>query len=120
MGIEWEDRAGRAYAARRNYEMFNAPHAVFLGMHEVFETQTACDVGMYAQTLMLAMESRGVASCPQGTLRNYPDLVRDTFGLAPEIKILFGISFGYEDPDIPANGARTDRAPMHETVQFLG
>ena len=120
MGIEWEDRTGRAHAARRNYEMFDAPHAVFLGMHEVFETQTACDVGMYAQTLMLAMESRGVASCPQGTLRNYPDLVRDTFGLAPEIKILFGISFGYEDPDIPANGARTDRAPMHETVQFLG
>ena len=120
MGIEWEDRAGRARAARRNYEFFGAPHAVFLGMHEVFGTQTASDVGMFAQTLMLSMHTHGIASCPQGTLRDYPDLVREVFGLEPEIKILFGISFGYEDPEIPANGARTERAPLDETVAFLG
>ncbi len=119
MGIEWEDREGRAHAARRNYEFFDAPHAVFFGMHEIFGTQTACDVGMFAQTLMLAMTTHGVASCPQGTLRNYPDFVREVFGLPPEVKILFGISFGYEDTGVPANTARTDRAPLEETVQFL-
>ena len=120
MGIDWEDRAGRAYAARRNYEFFGAPHAVFLGMHEVFGTQTASDVGMFAQTLMLAMHAHGIASCPQGTLRNYPDYVREVFGLEPEVKILFGISFGYADPQMAVNEARTDRAPLSETVQFLG
>ena len=120
MGIEWEDRAGRARAARRNYEFFGAPHAVFLGMHEVFGTQTASDVGMFAQTLMLSMHTHGIACCPQGTLRDYPDLVRSAFGLEPEIKILFGISFGYEDPEVPANAARTERAPLEETVAFLG
>lgn len=120
MGIEWEDRPGRAVAARRNYEFFGAPHAVFLGMHDLFGPQSASDVGMYAQTLMLAMTAHGVASCSQGTLRNYPDFVRETFGLDPDIKILFGISFGYEDPDVPANGARTERATVAETVQFLG
>ena len=120
MDIEWEDKAGRGYAARRNYEFFDAPHAVFLGMHDIFGTQTACDVGMFAQTLMLAMTSHGLGSCAQGTLRNYPDLVREVFGLEPEIKILFGISFGYEDPDARVNRARTDRAPLEETVQFLG
>ena len=120
MDIEWEDKAGRAGAARRNYEFFDAPHAVFLGMHDVFGTQTACDVGMYAQTLMLAMTAHGIASCAQGTLRNYPDFVRETFGLESEVKILFGISFGYEDPSVPANTARTTRASLAETVQFLG
>ena len=120
MGIEWEDRAGRAVAARRNYEFFGAPHAAFLGMDEVFGTQTASDVGMFAQTLMLAMHAHGIASCPQGTLRNYPDVVRETFGLEPTVKILFGISFGYADPDMSVNAARTERAPLEETVQFLG
>jgi nitroreductase len=47
-------------------------------------------------------------------------MVRETFGLEPEVKVLFGISFGYEDPSIPANQARTERAPLAETVQFLG
>ncbi|MEM7100916.1 MAG: nitroreductase [Pseudomonadota bacterium] len=120
MGIEWEDRAGRARAARRNYEFFDAPHAVFLGMHEVFGTQTASDVGMFAQTLMLAMHAYGIDSCPQGTLRNYPDFVREVFGLEGGVKILFGISFGYADPEVPANATRTERASLEETVQFLG
>ena len=69
---------------------------------------------------MLAMHAHGIASCPQGTLRDYPDLVRDTFGLDPEIKILFGISFGYADTNMPVNSARTDRAPLSDTVRFLG
>lgn len=120
MNIEWEDRPGRAVAARRNYEFFGAPHAVFLGMHDIFGPQSASDVGMYAQTLMLAMTAHGVASCAQGTLRNYPDFVRKTFGLEPDIKILFGISFGYEDPSTPANAAWTVRAPIEETVRFYG
>ena len=119
MEIEWEDKAGRARAARRNYEFFDAPHVVFLGMHEVFGTQTASDVGMFAQTLMLAMTAYGIDSCAQGTLRNYPDVVREMFGLDDEVKILFGISFGYADEAVPANRARTERAALAETVQFI-
>lgn len=120
MGIEWEDKTGRGRAAMRNFELFDAPHAAFLCMDETFGVQSAADVGMYAQTLMLAMTAHGLASCAQGTLRNYPDMVRQEFGLAPELKVLFGISFGYEDPGVAANAARTIRAPLEETVQFAG
>lgn len=120
MDIEWEDKRGRAAAQRRNYEFFGAPHAAFFGIHEIFGAQSISDVGMFAQTLMLAMTTCGIASCSQGTLRNYPDFVREVFGLPPEIKILYGISFGYEDLSVPANAARTDRAPVSETVQFMG
>ena len=89
-------------------------------MNDQFGKQTAADVGMFAQTLMLAMSVNGVASCAQGSLRDYPDLVREVFDLPPEVKVLFGITFGYEDPDVPANAARTDRAPLSETVKFIG
>ena len=41
MGIEWEDREGRARAAFRNFEMFDAPHVLFLGMHEYFSMNSA-------------------------------------------------------------------------------
>jgi len=104
----------------RNFELFDAPHAAFLCMDETFGVGSAADVGMYAQTLMLAMTAHGLASCAQGTLRNYPDMVRQEFNLAPELKVLFGISFGYEDTGIAANTARTIRAPLEETVQFAG
>jgi len=119
MGIEWEDRAGRGRAVMRNHELFDAPHVAFLCIDDVFGKHTVADVGMYAQTLMLAMSVNGIGSCAQGSLRDYPDLVRDIFGLAPEVKVLFGISFGFEDPDVQANQARTERAAVSETVQFL-
>jgi nitroreductase len=109
MGIEWEDRAGRGRAAMRNHELFDAPHVAFLCIDDVFGKHT----------VMLAMSVNGIGSCAQGSLRDYPDLVRDIFGLAPEVKVLFGISFGFEDPDVPANQARTERAAVSETVQFL-
>lgn len=119
MGIEWEDREGRSRAARRNYELFDAPHVAFLCIDDVFGIQSVADVGMYAQSLMLAMAVNGIGSCAQGTMRDYPDLVRETFGLGPEMKVLFGISFGFEDPNVPANQTRTERAALSETVQFL-
>lgn len=120
MGIAWEDKPARAEASFRNFEMFDAPHVAFICMNEVFGKQSAADVGMYTQTLMLAMTANGLASCAQGTMAHYPDFVRETFGIQPAVKILFGLSFGYEDTSVPANNARTTRAPLAESVTFIG
>lgn len=120
MGIEWDDRPARFGASRRNYEFFGAPHVAFFGIHEVFGVQTAADVGMFAQTLMLSMTASGLASCAQGSRMDFPDFTRDVFEVGPEIKILFGLSFGFADDDMPVNQARTDRAPLSETVVFRG
>ena len=118
MGISRDDKPGRLRAARRNFEFFDAPHIVFLGMDRSFGSTIALDVGMYAQTLMLAMTAFGVSSCAMGSMRNYPDLVRSAFELDDSVGILLGISFGYEDPEIDANRTRTSREPLSETVVF--
>jgi nitroreductase len=120
MGIQWEDKAGRADASLRNFELFDAPHVAFFCMKDIFGGQSAADVGMYTQTLMLAMTAHGLASCAQGTMGHYPDLVRETFGLDPDMTVLYGLSFGYEDKTVAANAARTTRADRTESVQFLG
>jgi nitroreductase len=120
MGIARDDAAGRARAALRNFELFDAPHVVFLGMHQAFGTVVAMDVGMYAQTLMLAMAAYGIGSCAQGSMRNYPEIVRREFPGNDDINILMGISFGYEDPDVPANNTRVGREDISASVTFRG
>lgn len=120
MGIAREDSAGRLRAGLRNFELFDAPHIAFLGMPRTFGTAVALDVGAYMQTLMLAMTAHGIASCPQGSMRNYPDVVRAEFGIPEDIGILVGISFGYEDASVPANQTRTTRAALGENVIFKG
>lgn len=118
MGIARDDKAGRMKAVRRNFEFFDAPHILFLGMDRNFGSTIALDVGIYAQTLMLAMTALGVGSCAMGSMRAYPDLVREAFRLDEQTGILLGISFGYEDPEVPANQTRTTREPLTDTVIF--
>lgn len=120
MGIARDDKAGRAHAVQRNFEFFDAPHIVFLGMDKNFGPTIALDVGIYAQTLMLVMEAYGVSSCAMGSMRAYPDLVRDEFGIDDNIGILLGICFGYKDSAVPANRTRTDREPLENSVLFRG
>lgn len=118
MGVERRDIAGRREAYLRNLDFFGAPHAVLVFMQHPFDTREATDIGMYAQTLMLALTSRGIASCAQGALGLYPPIVRRVLGLPDDHRLLFGISFGYEDPQAPANAARTGREPLATAVRF--
>jgi nitroreductase len=118
MGVERSDLVGRKAAYIRNHAFFDAPHAVFIFMPEPFDTREATDIGMYAQTLMLALTARGIASCAQGALSLFPDIVRQYLGVAPNHKLLFGISFGYEDPSVKANAVRVGRAHIDDAVTF--
>ena len=118
MGVARSDTVGRRLAYIRNHAFFDAPHAVFIFMPQPFDTREATDIGMYAQTLMLVLTARGIASCAQGALGLFPDIVREQLGIPGSYKLLFGISFGYEDRDVKANAARVDRAAIDDVVRF--
>ncbi len=118
VGIERSDKAGRQVQFMRNFTFFDAPHAAFLFLPEPFGLREAADLGMYAQTLMLAMTARGLGSCPQTALSFEADCIREMLAVEAGNKLLFGISFGYPDPDAPINGCATDRATLADCVQF--
>ncbi len=118
MDIGRDDKEGRMRASLRNFEFFDAPYIAFIGMDPSFGTTVALDVGMWAQSLMLTMVSFGIHSCPMGTMRNYPNLVRDAFDIQDDTQILFGISFGYEDAGVSANNTRTTREEISANITF--
>lgn len=118
MGIGRDDKMGRMRATLRNFELFDAPHVCFIGMDKSFGVTVALDVGMYIQSLMLVMTAHGIGSCAQGSMRYYPDDVREVFGVGENTAILLGISFGYEDEAVAANKTRVGRAPLGENVVF--
>jgi nitroreductase len=118
MGVERSDGIGRKLAYIRNHAFFDAPHAVLIFMPTPFDTREAADIGMYAQTLMLALTARGIASCAQGALGLFPEIIRQQLGIAASYKLLFGVSFGYEDLSVKANAARVGRAPIDAAVRF--
>ena len=120
MGIARDDKIGRMKAMLRNFEFFDAPHVAYVCMAKSFGIGVALDVGMYVQTLMLAMHSRGIGTCAQAALRAHPELVAEHLGIPDDEQILCGLSFGYEDAAVPANQTRQPRAPITSNVVFRG
>lgn len=117
LGIERDNRAGREEAYIKNLTFFDAPHVAFLFMPKIGDNvRVAGDVGMYAQTFLLALTARGYAGVPQTVLGFHADAVRRVLGVSNELNLLFGISFGFENIDDIANRIKMERAPLSESI----
>ena len=117
-GVGRHDTEARGRSMLRNFELFDAPHAAFFFMPRAFHLHGAADVGMYVQTLMLAMTAHGLGSCAQGALGQQASFVKRELGVDPELALLFGLSFGYPDDEHPSSAARTERMSLEEGVVF--
>ncbi|GAA2683710.1 MULTISPECIES: nitroreductase [Actinosynnema] len=117
LGIGREAEARRAAYDERSLEFYGAPHVALLFAPDSGDPRLTADVGMYAQTLLLALEAHGVASCPQALLSFYADVVRENLGVIGG-KLLFGVAFGHADPEAAVNAVTVGRAPLGETTRF--
>lgn len=119
MGIEREDKMKRNMAMLRNWAFFDAPHVAFFTMDTYLDIMGAVDIGIYAQTLNLLLKERGIDSCFQGALGQFPQPLHELLELPEGRGVLFGMSFGYIDEDADANQCRTDRAALDDAVTFV-
>lgn len=117
-GVERDDKEAREASFLRNFRFFDAPHAAFIFLPDWCGMREAADCGMFAQSLMLALTANGYGSCAQGALSWYAPIVRERLGVGNDMRLLFGLAFGTEDPAHPANAARTDRATVDDAIRF--
>jgi nitroreductase len=119
MGIAREDKAGRAAAVLRNWEFFRAPLAGIVCMHRDLGPADALSVGMYLQTLLLALTERSLGTIVEVSIAGYPEIVRAQLAIPAELSILCGLAVGYPDPDFPANKLHVGRAAVEKNVVFF-
>jgi len=119
MGIARHDAEARRIAVLRNWEFFRAPLAGVICMHRDLDLVDSMGVGMFLQTLLLALTARGLATCVQVSIAGYPDTVRTQLGIPDEMRILSGLAIGYADPGFFGNTVRVPRNPVEENVVFI-
>ena len=120
VGIARGDRVSSARQAAKNFELFGAPHAAIITTEADLGVYGVLDCGLYVQTFLLAAESLGLGAIPQAALAAHAPFITDFFGLPENRRVVCGISFGWPDPLHPANGFRTTRAAVDETVTWVG
>lgn len=118
MGVARDDSAARQAAWLRNFVAFDAPHVAIVGIDRRFDLYAALDVGCWLQAVLLLAREKGVSACAQASLSLYPKVSREVLGIPDQVRIVFGIALGYEDPEAPANACRTAREPVESNVTF--
>lgn len=117
LGIARDDKEKRREAYLRNFNFFGAPHVAFLFMPSFGDNvRVASDIGMYAQSFLLSLAARGFAGIPQTLLGFHADATRQILGVPDDYRLLFGISFGYADPDAPSAQVRMWRQSVDDSV----
>ena len=119
MGIARHDADARRLAQLRNWEFFRAPVGAAVCMHRDLGLVDALGVGMFLQTFVLALTERGLGSCVQVSIAEYPEIVRAHLDIPDDLTVLCGLAIGYPDPAFPANSLTVPRNPVDTNVVFL-
>lgn len=119
MGIARHDKDGRRLAQLRNWEFFRAPVGAVVCMHRDLGLVDGLGVGMFLQTLLLALTELGLGTCVQVSIAAYPEILRTHLGIPDELTVLCGLAIGYPDPAFPANSLATPRNPVQTNVVFV-
>ncbi len=120
VGVEKGDRAGSARQMMENFALFGAPHCAILSSPADLGPYGAMDCGGFVTAFTLAAEAHGVASIAQAAVASYGPFLHDYFDIPKDRLILCGLSFGYANSDHPANGFRTERAPLADIIDWRG
>jgi len=103
-----------------NFRFYGAPHGIFLMQDSSLTPWSLFDMGLFAQSLMLAAHARGLGTVPQAFLTDYAKYVKEFLGIPESKRLVLGISIGYPDLESPVNSFKTDRITADEIVRVVG
>jgi nitroreductase len=118
-GMDLSDPAIITRAKKANFSFYGAPHAIYLYQDSSLSSWSLFDLGLFAQTLMLAAQAKGLGTVPQGFATDYAQQVKEYLGIPTDKRLVLGISIGYPDMTAPVNSYRTERSPVEEVASFV-
>jgi nitroreductase len=120
IGVDPENAEQVREGFLKNFQFFNAPCVVFVGMERSAIAWSVFDLGLFVHGFLLAAHAEGLACCIQASVMAYPDTVRKELQIPDNICLPLAISVGYPDRDSRANQCRSLRRDVDEFVRWYG
>jgi nitroreductase len=118
-GMDLTDPSIITRAKKANFSFYGAPHAIYLYQDSSLSSWSLFDLGLFAQSLMLAAQAKGLGTVPQAFATDYAPQVKEYLGIPADKRLVLGLSVGYPDMAAPVNGYRTERSPVEEIATFV-
>lgn len=120
LGIERGDLAGRQHQHARNYELFDAPVALFFFMDARLARGSWLDYGMYLQNVMLLAREHGLDTCPQAAWLELHRVVREQLAIPASLTMVCGMALGHRDAAARINEYQPPRDPTTAFTTWHG
>lgn len=120
LGIDRRDMQARSRQTGRNFEFFGAPIGLVVTIDGALTRHSWLDLGLFLQTLMLAAQARGFATCPQVVFARYQSVIAEQLGLQPGETVACGMSLGFADEKAPVNALDMPREPLSGFTRWIG
>jgi nitroreductase len=118
-GVDLSDPANVKKSKKANFSFYGAPHAIYLFQDASLSLWSLFDMGLFAQSIMLAAHANGVGTVPQAFVTDYARDIKAFLSIPDAKRLVIGMSVGYPDMESPVNAFRTDRAETDEIVQWI-
>lgn len=88
-------------------------------MRDDLDQADSLSVGMYLQTLVLALKAEGIDTCVQVSIAGYPKVVKEMVGVPRDMSVICGMAVGFEDPKAKVNAMRPPKLRWEQTTVIL-
>ncbi len=106
-------------ARKANFNFYGAPHAIYLFQDATLALWSLFDLGLFAQSLMLAAHAKGLGTVPQAFATDYAPDIKKFLSIPEPKRLVLGISIGYADTESPVNTFRSYRVETDEIVKWI-
>ena len=119
LGIQKGEKEKMAAQQLRNYQLFDAPVALYFTVNKAMGIGSKMDISMMIQNVMIAAKARGLDTCPQAAWNHFHTIVLDILDAPDDEELVCTVALGYADPNHIVNRFITPREPAENFTVFL-
>lgn len=119
LNIQKGEKEKMAAQQLRNFQLFDAPVALYFTVNKAMGIGSKIDISMMIQNVMVAAKARGLDTCPQAAWNHFHPIVLDVLDAPDDEELVCAVALGYADPDHIVNTFITPRLPVEDFTVFM-
>lgn len=119
LNIQKGEKEKMAQQQLRNFQLFDAPIALYFTVNKAMGIGSKMDIAMMIQNVMIAAKARGLDTCPQAAWNHFHSIVLDVLNAPEDEELVCTVALGYADPEHIVNRFITPRIAVEEFAVFM-
>ena len=119
IGVDLGDPDHIKKIKRENFQFYGAPHVIYLYQDASLSPWSLFDLGLFAQSLMLAAHAKGLGTVAQAFATEYAREIKKFLAIPESKRLILGMPIGYPDTESQEYTFRSHRAETDALVHWI-